>query len=256
MPTLTCFHSSCSEVIKDKNRELRDALRLRGEVDSKHQDKTEKFRKQEARRKEATRQRASSCLARVLNDHKWPYGAIIADGDVEAPPQDHWRLLLGCFDPADVVWIGEVRDSGQPHHAKNFRTTAQWLEESAAPAQLTCPSVFKPGICARSNDNVVQRRFLVVESDVLKRDEVGAVFRWLERAVKLPLVAVVDTAGKSLHGWFQFPPPNRLEELKVVLPALKCDPKLFTASQPVRLPGALRDGKHQKLVYLRKEVAR
>ena len=64
-------------------------------------------------------------------------------------------------------------------------------------------------------------------------------------------MAVVDTAGKSLHGWFDFTDCEPvLDELRLVLPALKCDPKLFTASQPVRLPGAERDGKMQRLVYL------
>jgi hypothetical protein len=99
------------------------------------------------------------------------------------------------------------------------------------------------------------RRFLVVESDTLAKDQVGAVFKWLRDKVGLDLVAIVDTAGKSLHGWFRYPAHEfEVEELKLVLPALQCDPKLFTPSQPVRLPGALRDGKRQKLVYLAKEV--
>ena len=80
-------------------------------------------------------------------------------------------------------------------------------------------------------------------------------FKWLTDKCGLNLVAVVDTAGKSLHGWFIYPKEAHVvEELKLVLPALQCDPKLFTASQPVRLPGALRDGKFQRLVYLSKEV--
>jgi hypothetical protein len=71
----------------------------------------------------------------------------------------------------------------------------------------------------------------------------------------LELVAIVDTAGKSLHGWFRYPEHEFVvDDLKLVLPALQCDPKLFTPSQPVRLPGALRDGKYQKLVYLAGEV--
>jgi hypothetical protein len=71
----------------------------------------------------------------------------------------------------------------------------------------------------------------------------------------LDLVAVVDTVGKSLHGWFVYPEMEHVvDELKLVLPALQCDPKLFTASQPVRLPGALRNGSFQRLVYLAKEV--
>ena len=67
------------------------------------------------------------------------------------------------------------------------------------------------------------------------------------------LVAIVDTAGKSLHAWFTLPKPEELAELRLVLPVLGCDPKLFTPSQPVRLPGAWRNGKPQRLVYLDRE---
>ena len=90
----------------------------------------------------------------------------------------------------------------------------------------------------------------------MTRDQFGAVLRWLHVGCELKLVAIVDTAGKSLHGWFEFE-EDLLDDLKLVLPALECDPKLFTASQPVRLPGALRDGvagKYQKLVHLNNEA--
>jgi len=59
----------------------------------------------------------------------------------------------------------------------------------------------------------------------------------------------VDTAGKSLHGWFDFPGDGCIPTLKEHLTALKCDPNMFRPSQPCRLPGALRDGKYQRLIY-------
>ena len=79
-------------------------------------------------------------------------------------------------------------------------------------------------------------------------------FKWLKNLVQLKLCAIVDTAGKSLHAWFEYPTEDTVNELRIVLPELGCDPKLFTPSQPVRLPGAERDGKMQRLVYLDKEV--
>ena len=124
------------------------------------------------------------------------------------------------------------------------------LKQGTVPGPLTCPAAFKNSSHARSNDNVLTRRFLVVESDVLTKDQVGAIFKWLRHDAGQELVAIVDTAGKSLHGWFKYPPEDELEHLKAILPAYGCDPKLFTASQPVRMPGALRDGRYQKLVYL------
>ena len=123
----------------------------------------------------------------------------------------------------------------------------------AVPGHYVCPSTFKAGSFSRSKDNLVRRAFLVVESDELDKDTIGAVFRWLRDKVGLNLRCIVDTAGKSLHGWFDFPPPEELDDLRVMLPELGCDPKMFTATQPCRLPGALRAGQYQKLIYLAKE---
>jgi len=39
--------------------------------------------------------------------------------------------------------------------------------------------------------------------------------------------------------------------MKAGLEAFGCDPKVFTYSQPVRVPGAWRDGKMQRLIWLR-----
>ena len=62
----------------------------------------------------------------------------------------------------------------------------------------------------------------------------------------------LDTGGKSLHAWFDAPRNKVLEtRLKAGLVAFGCDPKVFTYSQPVRVPGAWRDGKLQRLVWLR-----
>lgn len=258
VPTLFCFHGSCKSEIETANMKLRQAL-MSGELGSKKGRLTaeDKARIQERQKKESIRKRAACSKARILKDYRWTYAEILRDSLVPVPenPAIHWILLLACFHPNDVIWIGDKFHSGKPEHSSHFRTGGDWSKESMAPAQFTCPATFKPGCYGRTNDNIVTRRFLVVESDILGRDEVGAVFKWLKDKVGLNLRAVVDTAGKSLHAWFDYPPEQGVEELKLVLPELDCDPKLFTASQPVRLPGALRDGKYQKLVFLGKEAA-
>ncbi len=91
-----------------------------------------------------------------------------------------------------------------------------------------------------------------MESDTLGHDEVGAVFAYLRRRLRYELHCIIDTAGKSLHAWFDAPRSRLLEgRLKVGLEALGCDPRMFTCSQPVRVPGAWREGKLQRLVWLR-----
>ena len=254
VPTLTCFHSSCRDAVEEMNRQLRRALA--GDVDlhahRRRPTPEEKSQANEVRRKEQIRRSASFAREAILNEWAWPYARILGESPsaVDGTTADHWRTLLSLFNAGDVVWIGGLYDSGKPEHASHFLTKEQWLCNSATPGQFVCPAIFKPGSFTRSNDNIVARRFLVVESDELTKDQVGGVFRWLQNAVHLKLRAIVDTAGTSLHGWFDFPDPEIVEDLKLVLPQLGCDPKLFSASQPVRLPGALRDGKHQRLVWL------
>jgi hypothetical protein len=64
--------------------------------------------------------------------------------------------------------------------------------------------------------------------------------------------SIIDTAGKSLHGWFDTPRSKVFEtRLKAGLQVFGCGPKVFTYPQPVRVPGAWRDGKLPRLVWLR-----
>jgi hypothetical protein len=187
----------------------------------------------------------------ILAKYPWNYQDILNDerGKVGESPGIHHFYILFLFDDDDVVWIGrDVKDSGSPRHVWRFRPVTEWYQSYACPGAFICPSTFKPGVYSRTTENVVARKYLVVESDLLSRDEVGSIFRWMESQGYI-LRAVVDTAGKSLHGWFDYPDPKIIPSLKRELTALKCDPKMFGASQPCRLPGSLRDGKFQRLIY-------
>lgn len=258
IPTIYCVHASCNAAITATNKTLREAI-LEGKPAEAHRMTAEdKARRKEREENERLRLRATKALPQVLKEFAWPCDQIVASSPITVTDNEagHWKLLLQKFQPDDVVWIGDKIDSGRPEHTKHFKTAKEWLKCSVAPAQFICPVAFKNTSYARSNDNILARRFLVVESDTLSHNEVGAVFRWLHKACDLKLIAIVDTAGKSLHGWFEFE-EDLMPNLKLVLPAYQCDPKLFTASQPVRLPGALRDGlagKYQKLVYLSEEA--
>jgi hypothetical protein len=162
-------------------------------------------------------------------------------------PEKDWRMLLELFTPGDVLWIGNVMESG-PGHGGNFRALCDWMALPGPPGPFTCPSVFKPGAYSRSKENVVSTPFLVVESDSLTKPEICAVFSWLRQF--LHLGAIVDTGARSLHGWFNYPVPPVMAELKTILPQLGCDPAMFKPSQPCRLPGFKRGPGIQALVYL------
>jgi hypothetical protein len=249
-----CFHQSCLQERHEAARLLRQAIAT-GDFD-KIPARELKEKKRREREHLMTEVRAASSLPTILKRYRWEYAEISKDSPTPLPDHEvagQWKEILQLFKPSDVVWIGGTYDSGSTQHNANFRTVEAWLKETTISGQFTCPAAFKNASFSRSNDNVLHRRFLVVESDVLSKDQVGAVFRFLHDEVGLRLRAIVDTAGKSLHGWFDFPKKAVLEELEIILPQLGCDPGLFRASQPCRMPGALRDGKYQRLVYLDKD---
>jgi hypothetical protein len=95
------------------------------------------------------------------------------------------------------------------------------------------------------------RRFLILESDTLTKPEMLAAIQWCRQSMRLR--AIVDTAGKSLHAWFDMPDDETLEQLRVILPAWGFDPALFKPSQPCRFPGVQRPDKGnvwQRLLWI------
>jgi len=252
--TIFCFHGSCQENVQEANRQLRSAIRDGcAPVGCQTQSSAERKRQaRETEKAELLERKARGSLDRILKEYRWTYDQIGQDTKSPLPenPRDHWRNILGLFEEGDMVWAGNMHDTGKPKHASNFRSAGCWLAGEQPQGMLTCPASFRSNSISRSNENVLHRRFLVVESDVLTRDQVGAIFKWLRDEVGLNLRAVVDTAGKSLHAWFDYPKAAVVDQLRVVLTQLGCDPGLFRPSQPCRLPGALRDGRYQKLIYL------
>ncbi len=185
----------------------------------------------------------------------WPVADMVASSPLqvsERDPEDQFRTWLKLWPAHCTVWIGDVFSSGKPEHRTHFRPVAEWYQIGPVLGNYTCGSSFKPGSYQRSNENLNGHRFLVIESDTLAKDEVGAVFNYLRRRLRYRLHCIIDTGGKSLHGWFDAPRNRTLEaRLKAGLVALGCDPKVFTYSQPVRVPGAWREGRLQKLIWLR-----
>lgn len=131
----------------------------------------------------------------------------------------------------------------------------------------------------RSLANTGPRRFLVVESDPIKwanltareqaeseteakyiaakkGEAIAALLHLAEKAPEFPLVVVVDSGGKSLHGWFLVAGAEETVMLKFFryAVALGADPATWTRCQFVRMPGGTRDnGKQQRVLYFNPE---
>jgi len=115
---------------------------------------------------------------------------------------------------------------------------------------------------SHTKENTGSRRFLVVEIDdkTISKDQQAAIINHL--ASFAPLVAVVDSAGKSLHAWFYCNGATEelggtLERFFAYAVGLGADARLWTRSQFTRMPngtrrvtgGAEHEPRRQCLVY-------
>ena len=251
-----CLHQSCRDRICELNAALAGFTRQRNAT-TPVWEQVKAARELAARsqaEKERERQNIKAALREIIRDHAWSAKAMMAESPeaLDIPVGEHWKaLIVSQFAPSDVLWCGrDKKDCGSPGHVFRFRPMGVWLGSFECPGPFTCPNPFNIGCYRRTNDNVAVRKHLVIESDKLSHAESGAIFRWLTSQVGMSLRAIVDTRNKSLHGWFDCPPPEQLRQLQASLPALGCDPAMFTPSQPCRLPGALRNGRYQRLLYL------
>lgn len=278
-PTIFCFHASCAPAVAEANRRLRreigaspweirlpgghvlrsgDVLQTGGLVLRREviqaRARADGWSGEERLVIEVVRVMAERFKPELFDVFRWEFPDVIADSPLrvsERDAEDQFRTWLKLWPAHCHVWIGDVYSSGRPEHRTHFRPIADWYQIGPVLGNYTCGSSFKPGSYRRSNENLNGQRFLVVESDTLSKNEVGAVFAYLRRRLHYRLHCVIDTAGKSLHGWFDAPRTRILEErLKAGLQVFGCDPKVFTYSQPVRVPGAWRDGKLQRLIWL------
>lgn len=216
---------------------------------------------------------AAGIRDRIERNFRWTADEIVeADryrGYFEADPirRQDWRLFVSClFGREDVVWIGELRDSGRAEHADRFRTCGAWMRCDTRPASRTCAATFKPGSFARSAEAVARVPYVVIEADepptLGRKPETPAeietckawnraVIRWLVEAAGLTLRAVVDTGHKSLHGWFDHPGEETLADLASVAEPLGIDSLVARPAQPLRLPGANHEktGRPAELVF-------
>jgi len=263
-PNIFCVHSSCAAVVAEMNerlpREIGKAEREHGLAPARFRPTAEDRHKQvQERAASILRERAKRSLATILRRfagnrldlfNASPTSLVgVEDGDL-------WRHLLRLFDPADVLWIGDVRDSGTPAHAAYFQTVRDWLSRPTCPGPRIVPSAFKPGTFSRTKENVAHRRFLIVENDRLPLGDQVAVIRYVEQFSRLR--AIVFSGNKSFHAWFDIPSRDHERQLAEILPQFGVDPAGFRPAQPFRMPGVKREDRESwtDLVYLDAEGGR
>ena len=191
---------------------------------------------------------------------------------IQAIPQPEFRFstidfLKACFEPDEVVCICndiicDEEGKGRPASKGTFLKRDEWIEKHFTPPISSMwngpdsrgayvrvnPCLDETG----SDSGVSAFRHVLVEMDDKTKDEQWTILK----ESKLPLSVVIDSGGKSLHGWVRVEAANKEEwnERRDVvyrhLEALGIDPKNKNASRFSRLAGVMRDGKEQRLVAI------
>jgi hypothetical protein len=188
----------------------------------------------------------------------------------DEPQGDPVLLLETRYQPDDLVWIGDRHQAGII--GKTIMVVRDWIAyircggktgPHIIPNPLTgTPATKKTGDgeTLRGDGNVSVYRFCMAEFDTLGRED--QIRFW--SAVKLPLVALIDSGGKSIHGWIDAQklatvatPEQWATEIKGrlydrILTPLGVDSACSNPARLSRLPGHFRSetGTFQRLLWL------
>ena len=173
----------------------------------------------------------------------------------EASEESTLAFLSILFPHEAIIWMGQPYDTGQERHRKNFKRARDWLKEDSLPPRIAA-GIFHPGSFSRSKENLESSSLFIIESDDLigkKPTNAGernenkalsyALAGYCQHELGLHLRAVIDTGNKSLHLWFDRPPPRALAAVRTLAPGLCIDTGLLDscATAPLRMPGCIHE---------------
>lgn len=263
-PTLNCVHESCSDVVEQFNRELRSRLRLKELALIAYQkgdDNSYKVLNAKAEGGAYTPTKfEKSTIIRKKKEIKEKY-VDLKDAvefeigeDIPTEPLNQAILHFKLFEKikGNVV-LGDVFCSGEKYK-DHYKTFSEWIECGALHQEFIGMSTFSS--FNRKNKELVESPYLVMESDVLSKEDSIELFKKIKATFGLDPILLLDSGGKSIHAWY-----NRDEVYKClneenhnilgkIFQALGIDPAGIKYSQPMRWAGMTRkNGKIQELIY-------
>jgi hypothetical protein len=182
-------------------------------------------------------------------------------------------LLETLYEPTDLIFIGDRHDKGVM--GDTIRSAGEWIEYfrkggKTAPFIIInplngIPTTTKSGdkTTLRGDGNIKTLLHCLTEFDGLSRED--QIRFW--SAVKLPIVALIDSGGKSIHAWLDVQKLAKVEtpeqwaiQIKSrlydkILTPLGVDPACSNPARLSRLPGHFREEKNawQRLLWLSHE---
>ena len=175
-------------------------------------------------------------------------------------------FLRACFEPADVLSIApgarhpESARAVPEHGGVNTLSRDAWLERAASRGGIAGVFTSRHGLFIRINpvrsgadgtdDDVTTLRHVLVESDAIPKAEQERQLR----ASGLPIAALIDSAGASVHAWVRIDAKTReeyharREKVWSALPGFQIDKANKNPSRFSRCPGGLRGEGVQRLL--------
>jgi hypothetical protein len=185
----------------------------------------------------------------------WSLKEASEDSPIKGPEKlSPEQILSMIFGPSDLLVSGVVdRFAVKP--------CEQWVVEGGVseqvvpnPNRIAFGKTKKGSTSAHCRDAVGPRHFLVIEFDdeELGHDRQATLIRFLRDVAGGRLRMLVDSGGKSLHGWFQASPCEAVNWSFMRLACrLGADPRMWLPEQFARTPNATRsNGAFQKTYYL------
>lgn len=153
--------------------------------------------------------------------------------------------LREMFAPDEWVCCGTDSDNASVRRMSDWSDSMLEDKSFVVPGPMRSDTVFTPEgkrLFPRRRCNVGARRYIVLESDnaSLSKNEKAAILWGLSCGA--PLVCVVDSGGKSLHGWYcvTHAKPSALREWFRIAVSLGCDHVTWKPEQYVRVPNGTR----------------
>ncbi|MGH8018770.1 MAG: hypothetical protein ACREIA_10835, partial [Opitutaceae bacterium] len=175
-------------------------------------------------------------------------------------------FLRACFEPDDIVSIApgaldsETGRTIPEHGGVNTLTRDQWLARAAERGGIHRVFSSRHGLFVRINPlhrnsngtdaDVTDLRHVLVESDALPKSDQERILH----ASGLPIAALIDSAGASIHAWVRVDATTReeyharREKVWAALPGFQIDKANKNPSRFSRCPGGLRGDAVQRLL--------
>lgn len=168
--------------------------------------------------------------------------------DVNLPQSSPSEL----FEPNDLICVGRS--------AAKFEAL-RWSQINPPDFQFIVPNPLRSAygrtksgaISCHCRDAVGPRRYIIVESDAgMSKERQVSILWWLKQETEADLRVIVDSRGKSIHGWFRcddVSPETLFGWFKLAI-RVGADPRLWLPEQFVRMPGGTRDnGETQNVIW-------